>query len=373
VSNSSHGRPTVAEVSLAALRHNCRQARELVGPGVAVMAVVKADAYGHGAAAVSRRLENEGARRFAVAATAEGLDLRRAGLSARIHLLNASEPSEAALHRAYGLIPALYDPAQAAAFARATEQLAEPLPVHLKIDTGMGRLGFRPEDLGEAIALLRSARGLRLEGVFTNLAAADEPGSPATPRQLSALRDCLATLRAAGLSPGLVHVSNSAGILSWPDARFDAVRPGLALYGVPPSESLADDALEPAMTLESQVLSVRRVPEGTPLGYGGRFTTERASTIAIVPLGYHDGIRRALSGRAAWLLRGKKAPIVGAVSMDLTLLDATETGVEPGDRVICLGRDGDLRVTAWDLARAAGTIPWEILCGIGPRVPRVHE
>ncbi|HEY7862671.1 MAG TPA: alanine racemase [Thermoanaerobaculia bacterium] len=363
---------TRARVDLSAIARNYRYLRGRAGDSE-VIPVVKADAYGHGAAEVSRRLEREGARRFAVASTEEGLALRRAGICAEILLLNASEPADAARHRAYGLNPALYDPEQAAAFAEACAALLEPLPVFLKVDTGMGRLGFRPEQIASAVAVLRSARGLRLAGVFSNFAASDEPASAATPRQIAALRDVVAQIRGAGLEPGLVHISNSAGVLSWPDARFDAVRPGLALYGVPPTEASDDDALEPALTLETRVLSVRRVPEGTPLGYGSRFTTVRSSTIAVVPLGYHDGIRRGLSGRAAMILRGKKAPIVGAISMDLTLLDATETGVAPGDRVICLGRDGESRVTAWELARAAGTIPWEILCGIGPRVARVHE
>jgi alanine racemase len=308
-----------------------------------------------------------------VASTEEGLALRRAGVTGEVLLLNASDPADAAHHRAYALIPALYDPDQAAAFAQASARLSRPLPIHLKIDTGMGRLGFRPEQVAAAVDLLRASRGLRLAGVFSNLAAADEPASAATPRQIETLRNCVAAIRSAGLDPGLVHLSNSAGILSWPDARFDAVRPGLALYGVPPSGASSDVALEAALTLETRVISVRHVPEGTALGYGGRFTTARSSTIAVVPLGYHDGIRRALSGRAAMILRGKKAPIVGAVSMDLTLLDATETGVAPGERVICLGRDGESRVTAWELARAAGTVPWEIFCGIGPRVPRVYE
>jgi alanine racemase len=361
-----------ARIDLSAISRNFRFLQRRA-QGAELIPVVKADAYGHGAAAIAPRLEKDGARRFAVASIEEGLALRRAGVIAEILLLNASDPADAPRDRAYGLVPALYDPVQAAAFAQAGASLPEPLPVHLKLDTGMGRLGFRPEQLGAAVDLLRASRGLRLAGVFTNLACADEPSSPATPLQIRALRDSIARIVAAGLAPGLVHVSNSAGVLSWPDARFDAVRPGLSLYGVPPSEAMSEEGLEPALTLETRVLSVRQLPEGTPLGYGGRFTTSRSSTIAVVPLGYHDGIRRACSGRAAMILRGKKAPIVGAVSMDLTLLDATETGAARGDRVICLGREGESRVTVWDLARAADTIAWEIFCGIGPRVPRVYE
>jgi alanine racemase len=360
----------IARVDLSAIARNFARLRARAADAE-IIAVVKADAYGHGAGPVARRLESEGVGRFAVAVAAEGMALRRAGIASEILLLNASDPSEAALLRAFGLVPAIYDPVQASRFAEATAAFATPLAFHLKIDTGMGRLGFRPEELGGAIEWLKTSRGLRLAGVFTNFASADDPSRPATARQIQVMRDCVAAIAAAGLSPGLVHVSNSAGILGWPDARFDAVRPGLALYGVPPSESGMAESLEPALTLETRVASARRVPAGTPLGYGGQFTTLRESHIAVVPVGYHDGLRRSLAGRAAMLLRGKKAPIVGAISMDLTLLDATAMGVEPGERVVCLGRDGEASISAWDLARAAGTIPWEILCGIGPRVCRV--
>ena len=187
------------------------------------------------------------------------------------------------------------------------------------------------------------------------------------------MRECVARLRTAGISPGVVHVANSAAIFAYPDARFDAVRPGLALYGVPPSPSSAGEALAPAMTIETHVASVRHVPAATPLGYGGRFVAPRDMTVAVLPIGYHDGFRRSFSGRVAALLRGRRAPVVGAISMDVTLVDATDTGAARGDRVVCLGEDGGERVSAWDLAQAAGTIPYEILCGIGARVIRTYR
>jgi alanine racemase len=180
-------------------------------------------------------------------------------------------------------------------------------------------------------------------------------------------------MRDAGVSPGLVHLANSAAILAHPDSWFDGVRPGLALYGVPPSEAIDATGLTPAMSIETRVVGVRRLPAGTALGYGGRFVTQRETTVAVLPIGYHDGFRRSFSGSVSVLLRGRKAPVVGSVSMDVTLVDATATGTERGDRVICLGRDGDSAITAWELARAAGTIPYEILCGLGPRVARVYR
>ena len=337
-----------------------------------VYAVVKADAYGHGAAAVARRLEAEGADRFAVAQSDEGVALRRAGIAGEILVLSYAEAADLPRLRGYGLTPALYDLAQAAALAEATRGLAAPLPVHLELDTGMGRAGIRPEGLGEAAALLRDAPGLALVGTFANLSSSDDRASPATAAQVEALRAGAERLREAGVPPGLLHAANSAAILERPDAWLDAVRPGLALYGVPPRPQAGDEGLRPALRIETEVIAARRVPAGTPLGYGGRFVAGRDTLVAVVPIGYHDGYRRSFSGRVPVLLRGRRAPVVGAVSMDVTLVDATDTGAERGDEAVCLGSQGVETVTAWELAAAAGTIPYEILCGFGPRLARRH-
>jgi alanine racemase len=362
-------RPTIAAIDLGAIARNFRALSDRVG-GRMVLPVLKADAYGHGAGPVARRLETEGASAFAVAVAEEGVALRRSGVAAEILLLNFSDPADVGLHRAYALSPALYDLAQARAFADATSGFAEPLPVQVKLDTGMGRLGFRPGEIGALAELLRGARGLRVAGTFSNLASAEDTASLRTAEQIELLRAGVEELAAARIPPGTVHLANSAGILRHPGSWLDAVRPGLALYGVSPSGDA--DELEPAMTVETRVMSVREIPAGVALGYGGRFVTSRASEIAVLPIGYHDGFRRSFSGRVRVLLRGEEAPVVGAVSMDLTLVDATGLGVRGGERVICLGTDGSRRVTAWDLARAADTLPYEILCGIGPRVPRVY-
>ena len=362
-------RPTLALVDLGAIARNYRRLKGHVGEEVAVIPVVKADAYGHGAVPVARRLAAEGARMFAVAIAEEGIELRRAGVSGEILLLNFSDPAAAPQLRAYGLTPALYDLEHAAGFARAASGFSSPLPVHVKFDTGMGRLGLRPEDSGAFARILRGSR-LALKGVFAQLSSAEDPMSPATGAQVSGLEVAVAGLRAAGLVPGLVHVANSAGALSHPSSHFDAVRPGIALYGVLPSPDMEGAGLEPALSLETRVMSVRRVSSGTALGYGGAFVTRRPSTIAVLPIGYDDGLRRSFSGRVSVLLRGKEAPIVAAVSMDLTLVDATDCGAATGDRVLCLGSESGRRVTLWDLARAAGTVPYEILCGISARVPR---
>ena len=368
-----NGRPTFASVSVDAIARNYRLLRDRVGAQRGLFCVVKGDAYGHGAARVARRLALEGASHFAVAVAEEGIALRRAGVGGEILLLNYSDPADAGALRAYGLVPSLYDLRQARLFVEATRTFAEPLSVHLKLDTGMGRIGFPPRELGAVTDLLRRAPGLRVTGTFSNLACAEDLHSPRTARQVEVLEAGVATLSAAGVGPGIVHLANSAAILFHRGTWFDAVRPGLALYGVAPSrDAEVADALTPALTLETRVMAVNEASPGTPLGYGGRFVTRRPSTIAVLPIGYHDGFRRSFSGRARVLLRGKEVPVVGAVSMDLTLVDATDTGAQNRDRVVCLGIEGGNRVTAWDLARAAETIPYEILCGIGSRVPRVY-
>jgi alanine racemase len=356
-------------VDLDAVASNYRWLRDRVVPRP-VYAVLKADAYGHGAEAVARRLAGEGADRFAVAQTEEGVRLRRAGIAGEILVLSHAEAADLPRLRAYGLTPALYDVAQIRDLAQASRPFREPLETHLELDSGMGRAGIRLEDLAEALDVLRSAPALRVVGTFANLSSADDASSPATARQVERLREGAARLSAAGIGPGFVHVANSAAIVGHRDSWLDAVRPGLALYGVTPRPGVVEPALRPALSVETSVLAVRRLPAGTPIGYGGRFVTERESSIAVLPIGYADGYRRSFSGTVSVLLRGRAAPVVGVVSMDITLADATELSVERGDRAVCLGTQNGASVSAWDLALAAGTIPYEILCGFGPRLAR---
>jgi alanine racemase len=356
-------------VDLSAIARNYRFLAGNVAPA-SVIPVVKADAYGHGAAAVARRLEEAGARTFGVAIAEEGVALRRAGVGGEILILGYSSAGDAGLHRAYALTPSLYGLDQARAFARAAEGLTRPLPVHLKVDTGMGRLGFSMRELRAAIELLKASPGLELAGLYSNLSSSSEPGPVTTPDQAAALAEAAAAIRAAGLSPGRVHLANSGAVVTGAGIWFDAVRPGLALYGVAPVERFAE-GLAPALSLETEIMDVREVAAGTPLGYGGAFVTSRPSRIGLLPVGYDDGLRRSLSGRVSVLVNGEEAPIVAAVSMDLTFVDVTGLAARRSDRVVCIGADGSRRVTVWDWARAAGTIPYEILCGIGPRVPRV--
>ncbi len=364
--------PARAVVDLGAIASNYRWLRDRVAPRP-VFAVVKADAYGHGAAAVARRLSAEGAERFAVANADEGVVLRRAGVAGEILLLSHAEARDFPRLRAYGLTPALYDPIQLREFASVSRHVAEPISVHVELDTGMGRAGLRPDDLNAAIDVLRRSSGLRVVGTFANLSSADDPSSPATSREIARLREGAGRLGGAGVGPGLVHAANSAAILGDGQSWLDAVRPGLALYGVPSRPGAEHSELRPAMSVETNVVSVRRIPSGVPLGYGGRFVTTRETTAAVLPIGYRDGFRRSFSGRTAVLLGGRRAPVIGAVSMDVALVDATGLGVERGDLATCLGTQGSETISSWELARAAETIPYEILCGFGPRVERIDR
>ncbi len=236
----------------------------------------------------------------------------------------------------------------------------------------MGRLGFRPESVAALAELLRGAPGLEVTGVFTQLACGKDLDPGPTRRHLETLQRGVDILRGAGILPSTVHAASSGALLTHAESLLDAVRPGLALYGVLPSEELPDPGLTPALSLETRVFAAKNVPAGTPLGYGGAFVTARSSRIAVLPIGYHDGFRRSFTGRAAVLLRGARVPVVGWVSMDLTLVDATGPGAEPGDRAVLLGTSGADRITAWELARLADTNPYEILSAIGARVPRVY-
>jgi alanine racemase len=337
-----------------------------------VYAVLKADAYGHGAQAVARRLSLDGADRFAVAQTDEGIRLRRAGVGGEILVLSNAEAADLPRLRAYGLTPALYDFGQLRDLAAASREFPAPIDAHLELDTGMGRAGFRLEELTAAVEALRAAPGLRVVGTFANLSSADDASSAVTSRQVERLLEGATRLSSAGIGPGLVHAANSAAVLGHRDAWLDAVRPGLALYGIAPRPGAAEPGLRPALSVETRVLAVRTLPVGTPIGYGGRFVTARPSSVAVLPIGYGDGYLRSFSGTASVLLHGRPAPVVGAVSMDVTLVDATGLAVDRGDRAVCLGAQGGASVSAWDLALASGTIPYEILCGFGPRVARSY-
>jgi alanine racemase len=340
------------------------------------MPVVKADGYGHGAEAVARRLEREGARSLAVAVVEEGVELRRAGISVEILVMGWIGTGQLPDLVRFGLTGNLHSFETVAALGDFGGALGKVLPVHLKLDTGMTRLGFRPEEMTALADRLALSPNLRVDGAFQNFASADDAASAQTSDQVGTFARMIAVLDERGIRPATLHVANSAGTLlppSWPAGlRPPArVRPGLALFARFPG--LPGDAIEDVMSFRSVVDQVKTVPPGTRVGYGGAFVAARTTTLAIVPAGYADGVPRSLSGKGTVLIQGRRCPIAGKIAMDLTAVDATDLGQPPrhGDEVVFFGVQEGTRLGVEELAGAAGTVSWEILCGVGPRVPRV--
>jgi alanine racemase len=363
-------RPTVAEVDLTAIRHNVEVLRP---PGVELMAVVKANGYGHGDVPVARAAVDAGATWLGVALVEEGIRLRDGGIEAPILVLSEFPPdaTKDALHAA--LTPCVYSTEGLEAIAGAAEALGTTPEVHLKVDTGMHRVGIDPSG---AVELARSMGpgGLVLGGVWTHLARAEELDDPTTAVQLERFRGVLGELEASGLRPRYRHAANSAAAIGWPESRFDLVRVGVAMYGVSPGPQLDGRVgLRPAMSLRSAVSHVRRLGGGEAVSYGHRYRLDRASTIATVPVGYADGYFRALSTEGRALIRGRRYPLAGTVTMDQILVDCGDDPVERGDRVVLFGRQGDQEIRAEEVATWAGTIGYEVVCAISARVPRQHR
>jgi alanine racemase len=365
-------RPVWAEVDLGALRANVEELARVVAPA-RVLAVVKADGYGHGAVASARAAIEAGAAMLGVALVEEGLELRQAGIAAPILVLSEPVPAAAAAVVEHRLTPAVYTHAGIEALAKAVVAAdASPLPVHLKIDTGMHRVGASPDAAGALADLVDAHRELRFEGLWTHLAVADEPDNPYTGEQLARFETVRAALATAEHRPELVHAANTAGALAFPAARYDLVRPGIGIYGIPPVAALAPIAtLEPVLAVKARVAFVKRLPAGAAISYGLRYRTERASTIATVPIGYGDGVPRNLAEAGGEVIvSGRRRAIAGTVTMDQLMVDVGDDAVEVGEEVVLLGRQGDESVTASEWAARLGTIPYEIVCNIGPRVPR---
>lgn len=371
-------RPTWVEIDTLALADNLAAARRRLQPGVRLIAVLKADAYGHGAATVARIVTAGGADLLAVACLPEAQALRRAGITAPILILGYTPPWQArtALETAgHELHLTVYDADVALALNRAALDLRRRARVHVKVDTGMGRIGLFPEDVPAFLRFLQTLPGLEVVGLFTHLAAADEPDEPYTELQLARFDALLAHLQAEGLRPPLVHAANTAAFLTRPNAHYDAVRLGIGLYGLAPGPAcpLPSD-FRPVLSWKTTVAQVKTLPPGTAVGYGLGYRTTQTETIAIIPVGYADGFRRSPHNWGEVLVRGRRAPLVGRVSMDQAAINVTAIpGVRPGDEVVLIGRQGEETITAADVAARLGTIPYEVVSTILARVPRVPE
>ena len=373
-------RSTVADVDLGAIAHNLRAIRDLlardVPPGASppgIAAVVKANAYGHGAARVGLTLARAGATMLACADIEEGIALREAGVETEILVFGALGISDVSGLFAHRLTPTVSTPSAGRALQQAAAARGVRLRYHLKIDTGMNRLGLRHDNLPRTVPELLASPNLELSGLYTHFATADDPEHALMEEQRLRFERAREALAARGVRPALVHAAGSAALLR--DARvwYDLVRPGLLLYGVVPPPLASTLDLRPALSLRSRLVAVKHIRAGEAVSYGARFVAPRPTRIAVVPAGYADGIDTRMAGRGTALVRGRRAPIVGSICMDMLMLDITDIEAWPGDEVVLIGRQGDERIDIREVAAAIGTIPWEILCRLGSRIERVFS
>ena len=338
------------------------------------MPVVKANAYGHGEVQTAKALLRQGISRVAVFSIDEGITLRQAGISAPIVVLGPLFPEQLKELLAHQLTPVVSDVSLLPPLAQAAASVSTPYPIHLKIETGMGRLGINSHEFIRLFNSRSIPSMLHIEGLMTHLAEADGPTTVQTEEQLARFRNAIEIITKAGFRVPLIHAANSAGAVRFPDAQFSLVRPGIMLYGYHtlPSSVPAPD-LKPVLSLRTTIAQVRTVQPGHKISYGGTFTAKRITKIAVLPIGYADGVSRRLSNRGCVLIHGQRVPIVGIVCMDMIMIDVTGiAGAAVGDEAMLIGRQGDEQITAADIAQWTGTIPYEVLCAIGPRVPRQY-
>ncbi|HUJ31812.1 MAG TPA: alanine racemase [Candidatus Acidoferrum sp.] len=378
------GRPVWAEISLKAILHNLERVREQTGPKARVLAVVKSNAYGLGAVPVSKALQKAGVEWFGVTCANEGIELRESGIRKRILMLTGFWPGEEKRIIENHLTPTVTrvdDLRHLERAAKAARRKPSRMPFHLKINTGMNRLGISPSEIDAFAGALADCKHIALEGTFTHFASSEDFQSAQTEEQEKLFRNCLDRMRALGLSPGIVHVANSAAICARPSTWFDMVRPGAILYGYyqsfTPSEKQDQVRrkipLEPCLSMRARIITLRDIPAGEGVGYSARFVASGPSRIAVINAGYADGIVRQRTNRGCAIVRGRRVPLVGTISMDLTMLDVTSVpDVELGDVVTIYGRDGNSEILVSDVAREIGTVTSELLCALGRRVPRYY-
>ena len=379
--------PLWAEIDLKAIAHNVRELRRITRPQACLMAVVKANGYGHGAVEVSRCALQNGASLLGVARIEEGIQIREAGITAPILVFGYTRPQQAGDLLHYDLTQSVFTAATARELSEIAGSLAAKIKIHLKVDTGMGRLGLLPQNfqsnnpakinpdtIAETLAVA-DLDGLELEGIFTHFASADSADKTYAEYQLELFLNYLKRLQKAGLEPPLRHAANSGAVIDMPRSHLDLVRPGIAIYGLYPSDEVDRQriSLKPAMALKSQIIQLKEVPAGFNVSYGSTYTTREPTTIATVPIGYADGLNRLLSSRGQMLVGGKRVSIVGRVCMDLTMLDVGDVkNVQIGDEVVVFGQQGNETLAVDEMAAMLNTINYEIVTGISARVPRVY-
>lgn len=361
---------TWLEVDLGAIKDNIKTIKKMTGTHV--MAVIKANGYGHGVLHVAKAAAEAGAEWCGVARMEEALNLRDAGITSEIMVLGYTPPvliPEAIQNEIH---VAIYDDEMAKAYAVHAGKASKRLKAHLKVETGMGRLGMNPEAALGFLSMLDDADGIDVDGIFTHFARADEPGVDMTEQQLNRFKKLLADLRGAGLCPGIVHAANSAAVLNYPEAYFDLVRPGIAIFGLNPSpDSPLPETFRPALTWKARLTSVRTLPAGHGVSYGSIYVTSKEERIGVIPVGYGDGFRRVPGQQA--IVHGKIVNVVGRVCMDQCMLQLDEVPeASPGDEVVLFGKQGEQEITVEDLAERWGTIDYEVVCGLADRLPRLY-
>ena len=369
------GRPTVAEIDLKALAFNYHQIQRKIPKGVKILGVVKADAYGHGSIPVSRKLEQLGVEYLGVAMSDEGVLLRKAGIQTPILLLGGIYPEDVDWAFQFNLTPVVFQKESLHLLAGEAGKRRKRVRVHLKVDTGMGRLGVPLQLWPSFLDEVKRYPNIEIEGILSHYSMADETEDPFTRRQWDSFQEAVAIAESAGIHFKYRHISNSAGLTAFPSWSGNLVRPGIILYGSYPSPAFRNlIKLKPVMTLKTRIGLLKQVPPGERISYGGTYVTKKESLMATLPIGYADGYRRQLSNRGQVLIRGRRASVVGRVCMDYIIADVTDIPrVSPGDTVVLMGRQGREEITAEEIAGNIGTISYEVLCLVGKRVPRVYK
>ena len=366
-------RPTVARVDLDAIRSNFRAIAGFLAGRAGIIGVVKANAYGHGGPQVALALESAGASMLACADIEEAIELREAGVRAPILVFGALSVSDLEGIFTHGLTPTISTPSAARALQATAARHGVTLHCHLKIDAGMNRLGFRHDNLQRTLPDVVASRNLKIDAVYTHFATADDPEHPLFAGQRDRFESVLAALPGLGVRPPVRHAANSAALLRDERVWYDVVRPGLLLYGIVPPPLASTLALRPAMSLHSRIVAVKGLRRGEGAGYGFKSVGSEARSVAIVPAGYADGLDTRLAGRGSMIVRGRRAPVVGSVCMDMAIIDVTGMDVAPGDEVVIIGEQGNESMDVREMAAAIDTIPYELLCRVGSRIQRVYE
>lgn len=364
----------LAEIDLNALAENFKTVRNRVDGRTKLLCVVKADAYGHGAVPIARHLEIQGADFFGVVSVDEGVELRGHGIAKPILVMGGVMPwDDVDAFWKHGLTPVVADLQGFTRLASCAAHRQQEIGIHIKVDTGMGRIGFGYDDLDDLVAALRASSYVKVEGVMSHFSASEVRDAYGL-SQIDRFRNVVAFLEKNGVRPEILHMANGGAVSQYPEAHFDMVRVGIMLYGAYPDRALREKiVVHPVMRLLSRVAYVRKFPLGSPLSYGRTFVTERTTRVACVAIGYADGVPRALSNKGSVLIRGRRAPIVGRVCMDFLLADITNMAdVAPGEEVVLIGTSGNQSISADEVAEQVGTIPYEIMCGISRRVPRTY-